>query len=68
MERNTVNSSNLVSVGYDEDSHTLEIEFKKSIYQYFNVPVHIYEELMASDSKGIYHHQYIKNNYPYERV
>lgn len=32
MERTVVNSSNLVSVGYDEDSSTLEIEFKGEQY------------------------------------
>lgn len=44
MNRQTVNSSNLASVGYDEATSTLEIEFlNNSIYQYFDVPHHIYQ-------------------------
>ena len=39
MERQSVSSSNLASVGYDPNSETLEIEFKGgTIYRYFNVP------------------------------
>ena len=39
MEREPVVSSNLVSVGYDPASETLEVEFiKTGVYQYLNVP------------------------------
>ncbi|HCG9187917.1 TPA: KTSC domain-containing protein [Vibrio parahaemolyticus] len=68
MNRQPVASSNLVSVGYDEENQTLEIEFNKSTYRYFEVPNHVYEELMSADSKGTYHHLYIKTAYPYERI
>lgn len=68
MERQPVESSNLVSVGYDEITSTLEIEFRSGIYQYFNVPYHIYEELMSSSSAGTYHHQNIKNAFEYNRI
>jgi hypothetical protein len=61
MERQPVESSNLVSVGYDENTSTLEIEFRSGTYQYFDVPHHIYEELMHSSSIGSYHYQNIKN-------
>ena len=38
MNREPVESSNLVSVGYDGNMATLEIEFKgNSVYQYFDV-------------------------------
>ncbi len=47
MERLAVNSSNLASVGYDEESSTLEIEFNSDyIYQYFGVPFHLFTALM----------------------
>jgi len=68
MERQPVESSNLVSIGYDHDTSTLEIEFRQSIYQYFDVPHHIYEELMNSRSKGSFHHQNIKTAYSYAQV
>jgi hypothetical protein len=44
MNRQNVNSSNLASVGYDETSNTLEVEFNNGgIYQYFNVPESVYK-------------------------
>jgi hypothetical protein len=68
MERTSVDSSNLVSVGYDEDTSILEIEFNSGIYQYFEVPEHIFEELINSDSKGSYVHRSIKGTYNYGQV
>ena len=69
MNRVSVSSSNLASVGYDESSQTLEIEFLDgSVYQYYNVPIPIHEQLMQAPSKGGFLHQYIKNAYPYSRV
>jgi hypothetical protein len=69
MERQSVGSSNLVSVGYDEDSSTLEVEFKSgAVYRYFNVPLFEYERLMAASSHGIYFNANIKDKYPDERA
>lgn len=69
MHRSYVSSSNLVSAGYDHLRNVLEIEFRQGrIYQYFQVPVSIYEGLMAASSKGQYHHRNIKYRYRYERV
>jgi hypothetical protein len=65
MEREAVNSSNLVSVGYDPQSETLEVEFKKTgIYQYLNVPQFMYERLMQADSIGRFFNAEIKNAFP----
>lgn len=69
MERETVSSQAIQSVGYDAGAQTLEIEFTNgTIYQYYNVPEPVYQEFMASDSKGKFHHVYLKNGYPYSRV
>ena len=70
MERIPVQSTNLVSVGYDTGSLTLEIEFNTgSIYQYFGVPQNVYEELMGAASKGRYFDQNIKKaGYSYQRI
>ncbi len=69
MERQPVSSSNLVSVGYDEDSSTLEVEFKSgTVYRYLNVPSFEYERLMAASSHGIYFNANIKDKYPFERA
>lgn len=69
MERYSVASSNIASIGYDEASQTLEIGFiNGSIYQYYNVPPNLHEELMRTSSKGRFLNTYIKNAFPYSRV
>lgn len=68
MDRETVASSTVISIGYEPSSSTLEVEFKNGIYQYYNVPEPIYQQLMASDSKGKFMHAYIKPAYPCSRV
>ncbi|MGS0682847.1 KTSC domain-containing protein [Shewanella sp. 125m-7] len=68
MERTPVDSSNVVSVGYDEGTSTLEVEFNSGLYQYFEVPAYVYEELMSSDSKGSYLHRNVKNTYNYDPI
>jgi len=69
MNRQHVESSNIESIGYDSTSETLEIEFLNgSIYQYFDVPERIYEEIMNSDSHGKYLAYHIKGKYRYSKV
>lgn len=69
MERYSVASSNLASVGYDPATQTLEVEFLSgSIYQYFNVPQNVYDQLMKESSKGRFLNTYIKDTYPFSRV
>lgn len=73
MEREAVSSSNVASVGYEEDSETLEVEFHSgAVYQYFGVPSQVHEELITAGSVG----SYMANNigsrynslYPYQQV
>ncbi len=69
MERYSVASSNIASIGYDADVETLEIEFLNgSIYQYFNVPQNMYDKIKQAGSKGRFLNTYIKNAYPFSRV
>ncbi len=69
MERVSVVSTNVRSVGYDKSSSILEIEFKSgSIYQYFAVPEKEYQGLMNAVSKGRYLNQNIKDSYRYIQV
>lgn len=69
MIRHPVISSNLSSVGYDEQTGILEIAFNSGgVYQYFNVPAGVYQSLMTATSKGTYHHYNIKNHYRYRRI
>lgn len=64
MNREPVQSSNVVSVGYDALGEILEIEFKGgAVYQYKQVPLHMYEQLKASESVGSFIAGQIKPNY-----
>lgn len=64
MKRTSVTSSNLVSVGYDPKSLTLEVEFHGgSVYQYFDIPEFEHQELMQAGSHGIYFNANIRNDY-----
>ncbi|MGI0027090.1 MAG: KTSC domain-containing protein [Nitrosopumilaceae archaeon] len=69
MNRISVESSNLSSVGYDFEMRVLEIEFHGGgIYQYSNVTESDYNGLMNAESKGKYFAQHIKNKYDYRKV
>lgn len=69
MNREPVQSSNLASVGYDESSQTLEVEFNNgNIYQYFDVPAAEYSELLRSESVGTYFSANIRTAYRYARL
>ena len=69
MDRQTVSSSNIRSVGYDAENKILEVAFSSGgVYQYFNVPEHRYSRLMSSFSKGSYLADHIRNNYRYRKV
>lgn len=68
MEREPVSSSNVVSIGYEPASETLEVEFNSGIYQYYNVPEPLYQQLMEAGSKGSFMHVNIKHAFPYARV
>ena len=69
MERYSVASSNIASIGYDVNTQTLEVEFFSGmIYQYYGVPEHLYDQLMQAGSKGRFLNTYIKNGFGYSRV
>ncbi len=69
MQRIPVESSDLVSAGYDEVARTLEIEFKEGrIYQYFEVPPDIYKGLVRAPSPGTYFFSHINAYFRYRKA
>lgn len=69
MLKQSVASTNLTSVGYDEETQTLEVEFLNGrVYQYYGVPNNMHDQLMRAPSKGQFFITYIRNNYPFSRV
>lgn len=64
-----VSSSNIARIGYDQATQILMVEFLKgSLYQYFDVPLAVYEGFIAAESKGKYLATQIKGIYRYARV
>ena len=63
-----VSSSNLVAVGYDPTTHILRIQFRRGVYDYYDVPENVYRGLMNASSHGEYHAAYIKNAYRYRNL
>lgn len=69
-----VESSNLESVGYDDESQMMYVHFlakrtwPRTLYVYFDVPLEVYEGLLAADSHGQYFNAYVRNVYQYERL
>jgi KTSC domain len=70
MSRTPVSSSNLASVGYDQTTQTLEVEFLHGgVYQYSDVPSAVYDGLMTADSHGSYFDRYVKKaGYRYQKI
>ena len=69
MRRQSVSSSNIAEVGYDERQRILEVLFRNgTAYQYFEVPPHIFSELIQASSIGQYLNANIKGNFRYARV
>ncbi|MDD5085975.1 MAG: KTSC domain-containing protein [Candidatus Omnitrophica bacterium] len=69
MERKAVISNDLAIVGYDEAAKTLEVSFRNGkVYHYFDVPKHVYDELMSAASHGTYFNSNIKNAYKSEKI
>ncbi len=69
LERQSVQSCNLKTVGYDNNLKNLEIEFHSGmVYQYQNVPSHIYTNLLSAQSTGTFFTDKIKNRYRSKRL
>lgn len=64
-----VSSSNIESIGYDEQNEQVYVRFLNgSLYVYKGVPLHEFENLRDAPSLGSYLHRNYKNVYPYERI
>lgn len=69
MLREKVSSTSLASIGYDEDHAILEVEFQTgAVYQYYDVPIAVYDALMNADSIGTYFSNNIRPAYDFWQV
>ena len=69
MERTPVDSSAVISVGYDDSRQTLELEYVDGdVDQYFDVPEALYRALLDAPSIGQFVNVEIKGTFRYEKV
>src|SRR6266404_2380981 len=70
MERFSVNSNQLTSIGYNPATLTLEVEFRKGgVYQYVGISRETHEQLMAAESIGTFFNTMIRDGgFAYLRV
>jgi len=69
MNRIPVSSSNIRSIGYDNQTAILEVEFMSGdVYQYFNIPEHLYQQFLNASSHGQFLNDNIRYNYRYQKV
>jgi hypothetical protein len=69
MQRKRVNSSKIRSVGYDEQSQTLEVELSSGqVYQYVKVYPEVYRQFMAAPNPTTFFDDKIAEDYTGRRV
>jgi hypothetical protein len=67
--REPVESSSLLSIGYDPEEQVLEAEFVDgSVYRYEGVPPELHLELITAPSLGRYFNAHIRDDFKGERV
>lgn len=75
MERVAVKSSNIASIGYDQESKVLEVEFHPPkdervgrIYEHYGVPPELHTRLMAANSIGKFYQVNIRGKFDYKQL
>lgn len=69
MEMIPVDSSNISSIGYDNNTATLKIVFNNGrTYEYYSVPEYEFNNLLSAGSKGQYANQNIYKVYSQSEV
>ena len=67
--RSQVESSTLVSIGYDEEQRIMEIVFRDGrVYHFLEVPPERVLSLLRAESKGRYFNAEIKPDFAYRAV
>ena len=69
IEMQSVKSSLIAKVGYDPDAKVLAVQmnYSSDVYLYRGVPLEVFDDLLAADSKGGYYVKNIKGKYKTER-
>ncbi len=69
IDRVSVSSSAINSIGYSDATKVLQIEFSGGeVYEYVDVPADVHRAMMSASSKGKFFHAQIKPNYSGKRI
>lgn len=69
MQRTPVESSDIISVGYDAASRLLEVEFHGGrVYQYREVEPDIHAKFMQASSFGTFFFAHVNGRYRYQKI
>ena len=69
MERQAVRSREIAIVGYEPETSSLEIAFRRGgVYLYQGVPSDIHDQLMAASSIGTYFSKNIKEKFEFQKI
>jgi hypothetical protein len=64
-----VNSSTIKSVGYDEPTSNLQVEFiHGGHYMYHGVPKQLYHQLIGAPSVGSFFHRNVKDKHKFTKL
>jgi hypothetical protein len=69
MLTTTVDSTTLADAAYDPNQQLLRLTFRsRASYGYFDVPIDVYQGLLAAASKGTYFNRHIRGRFRYRRL
>jgi hypothetical protein len=64
-----LDSTALTWIRYLPEQRILQVSLRTGRdYEYRDVPLSIYRELLAAESKGRYYNRHIRNNFPFREV
>ena len=59
----TVKSSNILAVGYSEESKAMAVQFQTGTYVYRGIAQSDYEALLAAKSIGVHHAKHVRGKF-----
>jgi hypothetical protein len=70
VEWTKVTSTNVRAISsFDPETRSFEVRFKGGgQYRHSDVPLPIYDDFLASESKGVYYNLHLKNRFGFKRV
>ena len=64
-----VDSSVLLAARYNHADHLLQLAFRSGrVYQYSQVPSHIFTDLLSADSHGTNFNEHIRGHFPFTEL